>query len=227
MGNSLFDDMMVGAVVAKHLFRGASKAVAKAKQVADSEKGQQLKAELIAKTNEAIELAGDKAKEMGLEAKAKYAFDFAKEMILNNSEPMPPDVQVIVYGPGGYVERIEALEQRIQDETEKHNQVIAELNEALANAPESICLSELSSLEDVPDTANVYEDEIREEEERYASLMYNLQEELKNLKDELEEGLVMDKQLRMEEDAIEEERRREENERDWAIFLGQDPDKRW
>ena len=57
--------------------------------------------------------------------------------------------------------------------------------------------------------------------------MYNLQEELKNLKDELEEGLVMDKQLRMEEDAIEEERRREENERDWAIFLGQDPDKRW
>ena len=75
MGNSLFDDMMVGAVVAKHLFRGASKAVAKAKQVADSEKGQQLKAELIAKTNEAIELAGDKAKEMGLEAKAKYAFD--------------------------------------------------------------------------------------------------------------------------------------------------------
>ena len=227
MGNSLFDDMMVGAVVAKHLFRGASKAVAKAKQVADSEKGQQLKAELIAKTNEAIELAGDKAKEMGLEAKAKYAFDFAKEMILNNSEPMPPDVQVIVYGPGGYVERIEALEQRIQDETEKHNQVIAELNEALANAPESICLSELSSLEDVPDTANVYEDEIREEEERYASLMYNLQEELKNLKDELEEGLVMDKQLRMEEDAIEEERRREENERDWAIFFGQDPDKRW
>ena len=132
-----------------------------------------------------------------------------------------------MYGPGGYVERIEALEQRIQDETEKHNQVIAELNEALANAPESICLSELSSLEDVPDTANVYEDEIREEEERYASLMYNLQEELKNLKDELEEGLVMDKQLRMEEDAIEEERRREENERDWAIFLGQDPDKRW
>ena len=227
MGNSLFDDMMVGAVVAKHLFRGASKAVAKAKQVADSEKGQQLKAELIAKTNEAIELAGDKAKEMGLEAKAKYAIDFAKEMILNNSEPMPPDVQVIVYGPGGYAERIAALEQRIQDETEKHNKVMAELNEALANAPESIYLSEFSSLEDVPDTANVYEDEIREEEERYASLMYNLQEELKNLKDKLEDGLVMDKQLRMEEDAIEEERRREENERDWAIFLGQDPDKHW
>ena len=40
MGSSMFDDIMAGALVAKHLFRGASKAYAKAKQVAESEKGQ-------------------------------------------------------------------------------------------------------------------------------------------------------------------------------------------
>ena len=227
MGNSLFDDMMVGAVVAKHLFRGASKAVAKAKQVADSEKGQQLKAELLAKTNEAIELAGDKAKEMGLEAKAKHVLDFAKEMILNDSFEMTPDVQVIVYGPGGYVERIEALEQQIRDENERHNKVMAELSEALANAPESIDLSELSSLEDIPDTANIFEDEIRKEEEIHESNIYNLQEELKSLREELDEGLFMERQRQREGDAYEKDREREENERDWAIFLGQDPDKRW
>ena len=102
MGSSMFDDIMAGAVVAKHLFRGASKAYVKAKQVAESEKGQQLKAELRAKTSEALDLAGEKAKEMGLEAKAKYVIDFAKEMVLNTSEPMSPDAQVIVYGPGGY-----------------------------------------------------------------------------------------------------------------------------
>ena len=53
---------------------------------------QQLKAELQAKTNEAIGLAGDKAREMGLEAKAKYVLEYAKGMILNNSAEIPPDV---------------------------------------------------------------------------------------------------------------------------------------
>lgn len=43
MGDSLFDDIMVGAVVAKHVLRGASKAYAKVKKVAESEKGQQLR----------------------------------------------------------------------------------------------------------------------------------------------------------------------------------------
>lgn len=45
MGSSMFDDIMAGAVVAKHVFRGASKAYAKAKQIANSEKGQQLRRE--------------------------------------------------------------------------------------------------------------------------------------------------------------------------------------
>ena len=226
MGSSMFDDIMAGAVVAKHLFRGASKAYAKAKQVAESEKGQQLKAELRAKTSEAIDLAGEKAKEMGLEAKAKYVLDFAKEMVLNTSEPMSPDAQVIVYGPGGYVEQISALENRIEEETAKHKFRLAELNEKLANAPESILLGEYDlSAEEMPDTANIYRDQIQEEEENFAHLIYNLEEELRNLREEMEEGIFMDRQLRREEEAYEEELKREENERDWAIFLGEDPDK--
>ena len=226
MGSSMFDDIMAGAVVAKHLFRGASKAYAKAKQVAESEKGQQLKAELRAKTNEALDLASDKAKEMGLEAKAKYVLDFAKEMVLNTSEPMSPDAQVIVYGPGGYAEQISALENRIEEETAKHKFRTAELNEKLANAPESIMLDEYDiSVEEMPDTANIYRDQIREEEVNFAHLIYNLEEELRNLREEMEEGIFMDRQLRREEEAYEEELRREENERDWAIFLGEYPNK--
>lgn len=225
MGSSMFDDIMAGAVVAKHLFRGASKAYAKAKQVAESEKGQQLKAELRAKTSEAIDLAGEKAKEMGLEAKAKYVLDFAKEMVLNTSEPMSPDAQVIVYGPGGYAEQISALENRIEEETAKHKFRLAELNEKLANAPESSLLGEYDlSAEEMPDTANIYRDQIQEEEENFAHLIYNLEEVLRNLREEMEEGIFMDRQLRREEEAYEEELRREENARDWAIFLGQDPD---
>lgn len=226
MGSSMFDDIMAGAVVAKHVFRGASKAYAKAKQVANSEKGQQLKAELRAKTNEAIDMASDKAKEMGLEAKAKYVLDFAKEMVMNTSEPLSPDAQVMVYGPGGYAEQISALENRIEEETVKHNQIIAELNEKLKNAPEAIILGEYDfSAEGMPDTANIYRDQIREEEENFAHLTYTLQEDLRNLRDEMEEGIFMDRQFRREEEAYEEELRREENERDWAIFLGEDPDK--
>ena len=226
MGSSMFDDIMAGAVVAKHLFRGASKAYAKAKQVAESEKGQQLKAELRAKTSEAIDLAGEKAKEMGLEAKAKYVLDFAKEMVLNTSESMSPDAQVIVYVPGGYAEQISALENRIEEETAKHKFRLAELNEKLANAPESILLGEYDlSAEEMPDTANIYRDQIQEEEENFAHLIYNLEEELRNLREEMEEGIFMDRQLRREEEAYEEELRREENEREWAIFLGEDPDK--
>ena len=226
MGSSMFDDIMAGAVVAKHVFRGASKAYAKAKQVANSEKGQQLKAELRAKTNEAIDLASDKAKEMGLEAKAKYLLDFAKEMVLNTSEPMSPDAQVMVYGPGGYVEQINELENRIEEVTAKHKFRIAELNEKLANAPEAIILGEYEfSPEEMPDTANIIRDQIQEEEENFAHLTYTLQEELQNLRDEMEEGIFMDRQLQREEEAYEKELRREENERDWAIFLGEDPDK--
>ena len=224
MGSSMFDDIMAGAVVAKHLFRGASKAYAKAKQVAESEKCQQHKAELRAKTSEALDLAGEKAKEMGLEAKAKYVFDFAKEMVLNNSEPIPPDVQVMVYGPGGYAERISALEDQITEATAKHNQVLAELHEKLANAPESIEPGEYGfNVENIPVTANVYEDMIRDEERNFEADIYNLQEEIRRLKDELDEGLFMARQQCREEDAYEEELRREENARDWAIFLGQDP----
>lgn len=224
MGNSLFDDMMVGAVVAKHLFRGASKAYAKTKQLAESEKGQQLKAEIRAKTNEAIDLAGSKAKELGLEAKAKYALEFAKDMILNNSSEMPPDVQAIVYGPGGYAEKINDLERRIAEETENHERILEELNQQLANAPEYIELSEYGPGEEIPATANVYEQKIQEEQERFEYLSAHLQEELNNLKEELEEGLFMERQ-RCREEAYEEELRREENARDWAIFIGEDPDK--
>lgn len=226
MGSSMFDDIMAGAVVAKHVFRGASKAYAKAKQVAKSEKGQQLRAELRVKTNEAIDLASDKAKEMGLEAKAGYVLEFAKEMVMNTSEPLSPDAQVIVYGPGGYAEQISALENRIEEETVKHDLLIAELNEKLANAPEAILLGEYDfSVEEMPVTANIYRDQIQEEEETFAHLIYDLQEELRSLRDELEECLLMDRQLRREEEAEEKERRREENARDWAIFLGEDPDK--
>lgn len=226
MGSSMFDDIMAGAVVAKHLFRGASKAYAKAKQVAESEKGQQLKAELRAKTSEALDLAGEKAKEMGLEAKAKYVFDFAKEMVLNNYEPIPPDVQVMVYGPGGYAERINALEDQIEEATVKHNQVLAELHEKLTNAPESIEPGKYGfNVDDIPVTANVYVDMIQDEERIFEANIYNLQEEIQRLKDELDEGLFMARQQSREEDAEEEERRREENARDWAIFIGEDPDK--
>ena len=226
MGSSMFDDIMAGAVVAKHVFRGGSKAYAKAKQVANSEKGQQLKAELRAKTSEAIDLASDKAKEMGLEAKAKYVFDFAKEVILNTSEPMSPDIKAIIYGPGGYAEKIEALENKVAEETLRHKQILDELGEKMANAPESIEPGEFDfSSEDLPVTANVYEDQIREEEERFEGLISYLQEEIQKLKDELDEGLAMERQRQMEEEAYEAERRQEENARDWAIFLGEDPDK--
>ena len=77
MGNSLFDDMMSGAIVAKALFKGASKAISKTVEFAESEKGQQLKAELRAKTSEAVEFASDKAREMGLEDKAKSILKYA------------------------------------------------------------------------------------------------------------------------------------------------------
>lgn len=36
---------------------------------------------------------------MGLEAKAKYVLGFAKEMILNDSFQMTPDIEAVVFGP--------------------------------------------------------------------------------------------------------------------------------
>lgn len=244
MGNSLFDDMMSGAIVAKHLFRGASKAIAKTVEFAESEKGQQLKAELRAKTSEAVEFATaktseavefaiDKAREMGLEEKTKtilkYAKEYAKDVITNTSSEIPADVKAAIYAPGGYAERIETLENRIAEETAKHNQLIAELNEKLANAPESIEPDENGFYPDVlPDTANVFEAEIQDEQERFESTIYNLQEEIRNLKEELEEGLFFEQQRRREEEAYEEElekeRRRKEDALDWARFLGKDPE---
>ena len=222
--SSMFDDIMAGAVVAKHVFRGASKAYAKAKKFAESEKGQQLKAELQAKTNEAIGLAGDKAREMGLEAKAKYVLEYAKGMILNNSAEIPPDVQAVVYGPGGYAERINALETRIVEETAKHNSILADLDREKAKAPEYIELDESGFIpEDRPLTISDYERKIDEEYARFSMLEHDLQDELLQLKAELEEGLFMARQQQMEEENLEKELRREENERDWAIFLGQDP----
>ena len=81
MGDSLFDDIMVGAVVAKHVFRGASKAFVKAKEAVESEKGQQIRAELRAKANEAMEIAGDKAREMGLDEKVKTVLGAAGDIM--------------------------------------------------------------------------------------------------------------------------------------------------
>ena len=248
MSNSLFDDMMSGAIVAKHLFRGATKMYSKTKQFAESEKGQQLKAELKAKADEAVQFANDKAQEMGLdekakqvfesasdkaksmgiEAKAKYALEFAKEMI-RNPNPYPeltPDIEVIVNGPGGYAERINALEEQITEETSRHRKALAELNEKLASAPEYIVLGEDSfDPENMPVTANVYEDMIQEEQNNYEATIFHMQRELEELKTELEEGLIMERQLRMEEEAYyEEQRRKEDDDLDWARFLGVDPD---
>lgn len=228
MGNSLFDDMMSGAIVAKALFKGASKAISKTVEFAESEKGQQLKAELRAKTSEAVEFASDKAREMGLEDKAKsilkYAKEYAIEKITDTSSEMPADVAAIVYGPGGYAERIEALENRIAEETIKHNQRLAELNEKLANAPEAIEPDENGYFPEVlPDTANIFEQQIQEEKQNFETNIYNLQEELQSLKDELEEGLFMEKQRRREEEAIAKEERTVQDELDWARFLGKDP----
>lgn len=228
---SLFDDMMSGAVVAKALFKGASKAISKTVEFAESEKGQQLRAELRAKTNEAVEFASDKAREMGLEEKTKsilkYAKEYAKDMITNTSSEMPLDLQAIIYGPGGYAERIEALENRIAEETIKHKQRLAELNEQLANAPEAIEPDENGFFPEVlPDTANIFEQQIREEEENFESTIYNLQEEIRSLKEELEEGIFFEKQRRREEEELakEEERNSPQNELDWARFLGKDPE---
>ena len=79
MGRSMFDDIVEGAIVAKHVFRGATKVYAKAKQAAESEKGQQIRKELRDKTSEAIGLASEKAKEMGLEEKTRSVFELAKD----------------------------------------------------------------------------------------------------------------------------------------------------
>lgn len=228
MGNSMFDDMMSGAIVAKALFKGASKAIAKTVEFAESEKGQQLKAELRAKTSEAVEFASDKAREMGLEEKTKsilkYAKEYAVEKITGNSSEIPADIEVIINGPGGYAESIEALENRITEETAKHNQILAELNEKLANAPEYIEPDENGYFpEDLPDTANIYEQQIIDEQNNYEANIFNLQEELRSLKEELDEGIFMEKQRRREE-AYEKEQRTLQDELDWARFLGKSPD---
>ena len=229
MGDSLFDDIAKGAVVAKHFFRGASKAYAKAKKAIESEKGQQIKEELRVKTCEAIVFASDKAKELGLEEKTKNAFGQAKEMIkgiaaaaATDYSPLSDEALAASYYDGKTLE----IERRIAEASVEHERIMEELRAELANAPEYIEPDENGFFpEELPVTANVYEQMIKDEEERYESIRYNLQEELRQLEYErMDTEAVIAEQRRMEEEE-EEERRRRENERDWDILMGKDPDR--
>ena len=149
-------------------------------------------------------------------------------MVLNPSDSLEPDITLAQIVPGSVAERISELERRATEETEKHDRIISELRRELKDAPKDIEADENGFFPEVmPVTADVIEQKIQEEEERFAALCYSMQEERDLLRDEEQDMILTLKEQRRMEEIEEEKRRREENRRDWDILMGKDPDRYW